>query len=58
MVTAGGSPVPAMLPIFYLPARNLIVGVGLVVGLGLMTGIFPAVQAMRLRISEALRRGA
>lgn len=58
LVTAGGSPVPAMLPIFYLPPRNIVVGIGLVAGLGLVAGIFPAVQAMRLRISEALRRGA
>ena len=58
LVTSRGSPVPAMLPIFYLPPLYLYLGAGLVVGLGLVTGIFPALQAMRLRIAEALRRGA
>ncbi len=57
-ITAGGSPVPAMLPVFYLPLRYLVIGACLVVGLGLVTGIVPAILAMRLRISEALRRGA
>ncbi len=58
LATSRGSPVPAMLPIFYLPPRYLVIGAALVVGLGLVTGILPAVQAMRLRIAEALRRGA
>ena len=58
LATSRGSPVPAMLPIFYLPHRYLFIGAALVVGLGLVTGILPALQAMRLRIAEALRRGA
>ena len=58
LATSGGSPVPDLLPIFYLPHRYLVLGVGLVFALGLVTGILPAVQAMRLRIAEALRRGA
>jgi putative ABC transport system permease protein len=58
LVTAGGSPVPAMLPVFYLPPRYILMGVGLVVGLGLVAGILPALQAMRLRIAVALRRNA
>ena len=56
LFTAGGSPVPSMLPVFYLPLHNLIVGVALVVALGVFAGILPAVQAMRLRIAVALRR--
>lgn len=55
-VTLGGSPVPAMLPVFYLPTRDLAVGAGLVVGLGLLAGLIPALQAMRLRVAVALRR--
>ena len=58
LFTAGGSPVPAMLPVFYLPLKNLIVGVVLVVVLGVVAGILPAIQAMRLRIAVALRRNA
>lgn len=56
LMTAGGSPMPSMLPIFYLPARDLLIGVGLVVALGLLTGALPAFQAMRLGVSDALRR--
>ncbi len=56
--TLGGSPVPAMLPVFYLPHRYLIIGVGLVFVLGIVAGIIPAIQAMRLQIAAALRRNA
>jgi len=55
-MTAGGSPAPSLLPTFYIPPHNIIVGVALVVGLGLATGVIPAVQAMRLGVAEALRR--
>ena len=58
LLTAGGSPVPAMLPVFYLPPRYLIIGVVLVLGLGIVAGILPALQAMRLQIAVALRRNA
>jgi putative ABC transport system permease protein len=56
LVTAGGSPVPSMLPIFYLPQRDVIIGVVLVLALGVVAGILPAIQAMRLQIAVALRR--
>ena len=56
LVTSGGSPVPSMLPVFYLPPRYVVIGVALVVTLGLVAGILPALQAMRLRVAEALRR--
>jgi putative ABC transport system permease protein len=58
LFTAGGSPVPSMLPVFYLPPRALVSGVALVFGLGIITGIMPALQAMRLQIAVALRRHA
>ncbi len=58
LITSFGSPVPNMLPIFYLPARYVIVGVALVFALGLVAGIVPAIQAMRLQIAVALRRNA
>lgn len=45
-----------MLPVFFFPGRDVALGVALAVFLGLATGLFPAVQAMRLRIVEALRR--
>lgn len=56
LIAAGGSPVPSMLPVFYLPTRYVAIGVGLVITLGVVAGILPALQAMRLRIAEALRR--
>ena len=58
LLTLGGSPVPAMLPVFYLPARYLLIGVALVFTLGIVTGIVPALQAMRLQVTVALRRNA
>ena len=58
LLTAGGSPVPSMLPVFYLPMRAVVIGLVMVVALGVVAGILPALQAMRLRISEALRRNA
>jgi len=58
LIAAAGSPVPAMLPVFYLPPRYLVIGGGLVVALGLVAGILPAWRAMRLQIAVALRRHA
>ena len=46
-----------MLPIFFIPANNLVIGALLAVALGIVAGAMPAFQAMRLKISEALRRG-
>ncbi|HSK75121.1 MAG TPA: FtsX-like permease family protein [Thermoanaerobaculia bacterium] len=46
----------AFLPVFFLPPRDLVLGVALVLLFGLASGLLPAVQAMRLRIVEALRR--
>ena len=58
VVTLGGSPVPAMLPVFFLPPKYLAIGAALVFGLGFVAGILPALQAMRLQIAVALRRHA
>ena len=58
LLTLGGSPIPAMLPVFYIPGRDLLMGVVIAIGLGAIAGVFPAMQAMRLRIAEALRRNA
>jgi putative ABC transport system permease protein len=43
-VLAGGSPVPSLLPLLYLPAKDLV------------AGALPSIEAMRLKIAEALRR--
>ena len=56
LIAAGGSPAPAVLPIFYLPPRDVVIGVVLVFALGVVAGILPALQAMRLQIAVALGR--
>ena len=45
-----------MLPLFRLPPRDLALGVALMVTMGFVAGAAPAVAAMRLRITDALRR--
>jgi putative ABC transport system permease protein len=56
MMIAAGDPTRGALPVFYFPARDAVLGVALAFGLGIVSGAFPAWQAMRLRIAEALRR--
>jgi putative ABC transport system permease protein len=52
-----GDPTPTnSLPIFYFPAKDVVIGGVLVVLLGLAAGFFPAVRALRLQTAEALRR--
>lgn len=57
LIIASGNPVPSLLPVFFLPLQSLATGAVLAVALGIVAGVLPAWQAMRLRISEALRRG-
>ncbi len=56
LITSGGDPTRGMLPLFYFPTRDLVLGAVLSLALGLVTGVFPALQAMRLRVADALRR--
>ncbi|MCC7123419.1 MAG: FtsX-like permease family protein [Acidobacteria bacterium] len=51
-----GDPTGGMLPIFVLPSRDVAIGAALILVLGLVAGAMPAITAMRLRITEALRR--
>ena len=51
-----GDPTNGLLPFFYIPADNMLIGLGISVALGVATGIAPALQAMRLRVADALRR--
>ena len=51
-----GDPTGGALPLFYFPNRDIVTGAVLVLLLGLLAGILPALQAMRLRIADALRR--
>jgi len=51
-----GDPTKGLLPFFYIPPNNLLIGLGICLALGVATGIVPALQAMRLRVADALRR--
>ncbi len=56
LATQGGDPTGGLLPAFYLPPADVVRGALFALGLGIVAGIMPAVQAMRLRIVDALRR--
>jgi len=56
LLVARGDPTGGMLPLFSLPTGDVFVGGALSVALGVITGIFPALQAMRLHVADALRR--
>ena len=56
MIAKGGDPTGGFLPIFLLKNADLVLGIALAVLLGLLAGALPAVTAMRLRITDALRR--
>jgi len=55
LVTQGGFN-NAFLPVFVLRGRDIAIGVALCGTLGALAGAIPAVSAMRLRITDALRR--
>lgn len=56
LIVQGGDPTGGMLPIFILPPADIAMGVALMAGIGMLAGAMPAVAAMRLRITDALRR--
>ena len=56
LVSRQGDPTGGLLPAFFFPPKDMILGVALVFGLGVASGLLPAVRAMRLRIVDALRR--
>jgi len=56
VIVQGGDPTGGMLPIFVLPPRDLVLGVALMVVLGIGAGLLPALSAMNLKITDALRR--
>ena len=56
VVPGVGAGLSNMLPMFFFPPRDLLLGFGIAAALGITTGIFPALAAMRLRVGDALRR--
>jgi putative ABC transport system permease protein len=51
-----GDPTNGLLAVFVLPPADLAIGIGLIILMGLLAGVMPAVGAMRLKITDALRR--
>ena len=52
----GGDPTGGMLPIFMLTPRDMVIGLGLMALIGVVAAAGPASAAMRLQITDALRR--
>jgi putative ABC transport system permease protein len=52
----GGSFNNAFLPVFIMRSRDIVIGILLCCALGIVAGAWPATMAMRLRITDALRR--
>jgi putative ABC transport system permease protein len=55
-LTSRGDPTGGVLPNFSFLLSDLGMGLGIAVLLGFITGVFPALQAMRLQVAAALRR--
>lgn len=56
LIISFGDPTQGRLPLFALPVRDVLVGLGLTAVLGVFTGILPALQAMRLQVADSVRR--
>jgi putative ABC transport system permease protein len=56
LMVQAGDPTGGGLPVFQVRPGDLAIGAMLALLLGLGTGVLPALQAMRLRIVDALRR--
>ena len=56
LMVSAGDPTNGMLPVFYIPTRDLFAGLALILVTAFIAGILPALQARRLRIADALRR--
>jgi len=56
LMVRGGDPTNGMLPVFFIPDRDLVIGIILIAVTAFVAGILPALQAQRLRIADALRR--
>jgi len=56
VIISQGDPTKGVLPLFLFRTSDLVLGLGFALLLGLVTGIFPALQATRLQVANALRR--
>jgi putative ABC transport system permease protein len=56
LIVQRGDPTGGLLSVFILPPRDLWLGATLMLGMGVIAGSAPAIAAMRLKITDALRR--
>jgi putative ABC transport system permease protein len=56
LIVQQGDPTGGMLPIFVMPHETLGLGLVMIVLMGLGAGLMPAIAAMNLKITDALRR--
>ncbi len=56
LMVSAGDPTGGALPVFFIPLRDLLLGVLLIFVLAFIAGIFPARMAQRLQVADALRR--
>jgi putative ABC transport system permease protein len=56
MIVQQGDPTGGLLSPFLLPIRDVITGIWLMVAVGVAAGLLPAMGAMRIRITDALRK--
>ena len=56
LLVSMGDPTNGSFPVFYLPTRDVLLGLVLIVAMAFVAGILPALQAQRLQIADALRR--
>ncbi|MGH9161464.1 MAG: ABC transporter permease [Vicinamibacteraceae bacterium] len=56
LIILQGDPTGGLLPAFYLPARDIVIGIVLIVALGIVAGALPAWRAGQLKIVDALRQ--
>jgi putative ABC transport system permease protein len=57
LVAGIGPMIRQYLPVFQIDQQIVVTSIVLMIALGLIAGLWPATQAMRLRITDALRRG-
>ena len=55
LIVLQGDPT-GLLPIFILQPQAIAAGVGLILFMGIMSGLFPALSAMQLKITDGLRK--
>ena len=56
LIVKQGDPTGGMLPIWSLQPSDIVLGVVLILALGTLAGLAPATSAMRLKITDALRK--